>query len=457
MLNIIDREKPYGVILQFGGQTSVNMAMPLYKAGVNVLGTHPKSMDTAEDRKKFTEILNKLNIPQAEYGTAMSTKEALKTANRIGYPVLVRPSYVLGGRSMQVVENDEELKSYMKEAVKVSPEHPVLIDKFLENATELDIDAVSDGNDVFVAAIMEHIEEAGIHSGDSTCVIPPQTISPLVKNQVVDYATRIARELKVVGLINIQMAVQNNKIFVLEANPRASRTIPYVSKTIGIPLAKIATKIMLGKKLRDFGLNQYKEQNFVTVKTPVFPFLKLLGVDPILSPEMQSTGEVMGIDSDFSRAFYKAQLSANNMLPETGNILLSVARDKDKDLFVPVAKELTELGFNLFCTEGTCKHLAHNGIHAEEVPKVRDNPKIIEMMKRRELDLIIIIPRGSRVGKDGSKILRTALELNIPYTTTLAGTIASVKAIKGLKNGNPLIHSLDEYYSRFNGKPSFSD
>ena len=449
VLNIIEREKPYGVILQFGGQTPINMAMSLHKAGVNVLGTHPKMVDAAEDRKKFGAILDKLEIPSAEWGTAMSTEEALKIANDIGYPVLVRPSYVLGGRAMQIVDDDEELTSYMKEAVKVSPEHPVLIDKFLDNAIELDVDAVSDKKNVFVAAIMEHIEEAGIHSGDSACVIPPQTISKEIKDAVIDYTTKIAQALEVVGLINIQYAVRNNKVYVLEANPRASRTVPYVSKTIGIPLAKIATKIMLGKKLTDFNLNAYREPNFVTVKEAVFPFLKLQGVDPVLSPEMKSTGEVMGIDSNFEKAFYKAQASAYNNLPTKGSLLLSIGRDQNKELFLPIAKEFSALGFKVYSTEGTQKYLSKNNVNVFAVPKVRDNPKILDMMKNKELDLIIIIPRGSRVGSDGYKIRRSAIELGVPLVTTISGTKASLKAIKSLTKESVSVNSLEEYYKEF--------
>jgi carbamoyl-phosphate synthase large subunit len=449
VMNIIEREKPYGVILQFGGQTPIHLAMPLHKAGVNVLGTSPEMVDTAENREKFGAILKKLGIPSAPWGTAMSTNEAVEIANRIGYPVLVRPSYVIGGRAMQIVDNDNELISYMEEAVKVSPEHPVLIDKFLDNAIELDVDAIADKDDVFVAAIMEHIEEAGIHSGDSACVIPPQTISEDVKNTVISYTTKITKALGVVGLINIQYAVKDGRVYVLEANPRASRTVPYVSKTIGIPLAKIATKIMLGKKLKDFNLTAYKEPNFVTVKEAVFPFLKLQGVDPVLSPEMKSTGEVMGIDSDFGKAFYKAQESAYNKLPKKGSLLLSIGRDQNKELFVPIAKGFSLLGFRIYSTEGTQKYLAQRGIETIAVPKVRDNPKIIEMMKNKELDLIIIIPRGSRIGSDGYKIRRAAIDLGMPIVTTIAGAKASLKAIQSLAKGEVSVNSLEDYYKEF--------
>ena len=452
VMNIIDREKPYGVIVQFGGQTPINMAMRLHQAGVNILGTSSESIDIAEDRKLFGNVLNKLGIPSAPWGTAMSTDEAIGIANDIGYPVLVRPSYVLGGRAMEIVGKDEELIEYMKEAVKVSHEHPVLVDKFLGNSIELDVDALCDGEHVFIAAIMEHIEEAGIHSGDSACVIPPQTLSAETKKTVIDYTTRLAKELKVKGLVNIQYAVQKGIVHILEANPRASRTVPYVSKTIGIPLAKIATKIMMGKKLKDFNLAGYKEPNFVTVKEAVFPFLKLYGVDPVLSPEMKSTGEVMGIDKDFGRAFYKAETAAFNALPGKGNVLLSVGRDTDKSLFVPIAEELIRLGFSIYCTSGTQRFFAEKGITATALPKVRDNPKILDMMGQRELNLVIIIPRGSKVGSDGYKIRRAAVELNIPYVTTYTGTLASVKAIKSMAREKITVHSLEEYYKESSAK-----
>lgn len=449
VMNIIEREKPFGVILQFGGQTPINMAMKLHKAGVKVLGTQPEGIDIAEDRKKFGAVLDKLGIPSAAWGTAFSTDEALVIANRIKYPVLVRPSYVIGGRAMKIVDNDDELKEFMLEAVKVSDEHPILVDKFLDNAIEVDVDALSDQKDVYVAAIMEHIEEAGIHSGDSACVIPPQTLSKKVKDTIIEYTTKIAKSLEVMGLINIQYAVRENIVFVLEANPRASRTVPYVSKTIGIPLAKIATKVMLGKRLRDFGLTEYKEPKFVTVKEAVFPFLKLPGVDPVLSPEMKSTGEVMGIDSDFPRAFYKAEEAAYNKLPISGSVLFSIARDQNKAKFVPVAKDFAAMGFKIYATEGTRKFFADNYVEATEVPKVKYNPKILDMIRNKQLDLIIIIPKGSVMGSDGYLIRRSAVDHGVPLVTTVPGAEASAKAIKGLIKGKVSVKSLDEYYQEF--------
>ncbi len=452
VINIIEREKPEGVVLQFGGQTPINMAMKLHKAGVKIFGTQPESIDIAEDRKKFGEILDKLKIPSAEWGTAMSFEEALAIANKIGYPVLVRPSYVLGGRAMQIVDNDRELKGYMEEAVDVSPEHPVLIDKYLDNAIELDVDALCDGKDVFVAAIMEHIEEAGIHSGDSACVIPPQNISSEIKERVIDYTKKLALELKTLGLINIQMAVRDKVVYILEANPRASRTVPYVSKTIGIPMAKMATKIMLGKTLKELGLFEYKEPKFASVKEVVFPFLKLHGVIPTLGPEMQSTGEVMGIDENFNKAFFKAEACAGTELPSEGNILISIGTEKDKKELAPYAKELVEMGLKLYATRSTREALKKKGVDSLEVPKVRDNPIILEMMKKKELQLVINIHRGTHPKSDFARIRRAAVELGIPYITTVTATKAAVKAIKALVNQKISVNSLEDYYKEFEGK-----
>ncbi len=452
VLNIIERESPLGVILQFGGQTPINMAMKLQKAGVNILGTQPESIDTAENRKKFGQILDKLKIPSAEWGTAFSFEEALKIANKIGYPVLVRPSYVLGGRAMRIVDSDDELKSYMEEAVDVSQEHPVLIDKYLANAIELDVDALCDGKDVFIAAIMEHIEEAGIHSGDSACVIPPQNISPDIKDKVIDYTKRLALELKTIGLINMQMAVKDNVVYILEANPRASRTVPYVSKSIGIPLAKMATRIMLGQSLKELRLREYKEPKFVSVKEVVFPFLKLKGVDPVLGPEMQSTGEVMGIDENFDKAFFKAQAAAGAKLPSRGNIIMTIGRDKDKLEAVPTAKELKEMGFSLYCTRSTSDVFKQNGVESVQVPKIREDTLILEMMKKKEIQLVINIHRGSHPKSDSALLRRRCVELDIPYITTMTATKAALKAIKALVNHKISVNSLEDYYNGFGKK-----
>src|SRR3989338_4623632 len=449
VLNIIQRENPQGVILQFGGQTPINMALRLDKAGVKILGTQPEAIDIAENRNKFGKITDELKIPSAEWGTAFSYDEALAVARRIGYPVLVRPSYVLGGRAMQIVDDDEELENYMIEAVNVSPEHPILIDKYLDNAVELDVDALCDGKDVFVAAIMEHIEEAGIHSGDSACVIPPQSLSKELKDRVIDYTKKLALELKTIGLINIQMAVKDNVVYILEANPRASRTVPYVSKTIGIPMAKIATKIMLGKTLKGLGLTEYKEPKFASFKEVVFPFLKLHGVDPLLGPEMKSTGEVMGIDENFGKAFFKAEAAAHSELPSKGNILITVGNLEEKLECAPIAKELAKMGFKLYCTRSTRNVFQEHGVSSLEVPKVRDNPIILEMMKKKELQLVINIHRGSHPKSDAAMIRRACVEYGIPYITTMTATKASLIAIKALVNQKISVNSLEEYYERF--------
>ncbi|MEA2038196.1 MAG: carbamoyl-phosphate synthase large subunit, partial [Nanoarchaeota archaeon] len=430
VLNIIEREEPYGVVLQFGGQTPINMAMRLQEAGVNILGTQPESIDTAEDRRKFGAILDKLKIPSAEWGTVFSFEEALKIANKITYPVLVRPSYVLGGRAMQIVDTDSELKNYMEEAVDVSPEHPVLIDKYLSNAIELDVDALCDGKEVFVAAIMEHIEEAGVHSGDSACVIPPQNISQKIKDTVIDYTTRLAKELKTVGLINMQMAVKDGKVYILEANPRASRTVPYVSKSVGVPLAKMATKIMLGKTLNELGLKEYKEPKFASVKQVVFPFIKLQGVDPVLGPEMQSTGEVMGIDENFGKAFFKAEAASYCNLPASGNILFSVGTEEDKKECIPMAKDLVEMGFNLYCTKTTSDVFKAERIDSVKVPKIREDSLMLNMIKEKQIKLVIMIHRGSYPKSDYATIRRTCVEYGVPIITRKSSTRAAIQAMK---------------------------
>ncbi|WP_457612649.1 carbamoyl-phosphate synthase large subunit [Methanocaldococcus sp.] len=459
VLNIAEREKErgelLGVIVQFGGQTAINLAMKLKKAGVNILGTTPENINVAEDREEFSKLLKKLNIPQAEGGTAFTKEEALKIAKRIGYPVLVRPSYVLGGRAMQIVYSEDELIEYMEEAVKVSEEHPVLIDKFLEDAIELDVDAVCDGESVLIGAIMEHIEEAGVHSGDSATVIPPQTLPKEIIDTVIDYTAKLARALNIVGLLNVQYAVKDGVVYVLEANPRASRTVPYVSKSVGIPLAKLATKIMLGKKLEELIKNYDVEKvaekvwiakpKYVSIKESVFPFLKLPGVDPVLGPEMKSTGEAIGIDKDFGKAYYKAQLSANMELPIFGNVFISV-RDRDKKQIVDVAKKLHELGFTIYATEGTAKVLRENNIPAILVKKISESPNdnVIKLMRDGKIHLIINTSSGKKAKSDGYYIRRAAVDLGIPYITTIPGAKAAVKAIEAVKTGELDVYSLDE-------------
>ncbi len=448
VLNVLDEEEPEGVIVQFGGQTPLNLAIPLAKRGVKILGTSPEQIDRAEDRERFTRVLKKLGIPQAEYGTAYSVEEALEIASRIGYPVLVRPSYVLGGRAMEIVYDEAQLKSYMQEAIKVSEEHPVLIDKFLENAIELDVDAVSDGRDVFIGGIMEHIEHAGVHSGDSACVLPPQNIQKEVIAKVREYTEKLALELKVVGLLNVQYAVKDGTVYVLEANPRASRTIPYVSKAIGIPLAKLATRVMLGEKLRELGYVGMASVEHVAVKEAVFPFVKLPGVDPVLGPEMKSTGEVMGIDYDFGRAYYKAQLAAGNRLPEKGRVFISVAKRHRAEI-IEVARKLEKLGFEILATSGTLRSLKEAGVRAELVRKVSESrPNVLDLMINGEIDLIINTPTaGKRPYSDGYYIRRYAVELKIPYITTVAGAKAACLAIESVRKGKLSIKSLEEYHT----------
>jgi carbamoyl-phosphate synthase large subunit len=449
VMNIVEKEREngelLGVMVQFGGQTAINLAMKLHKAGVKILGTSPESIDLAEDREQFSKLLKKLGIPQAEGGTAFTEEEAIKIAERIGYPVLVRPSYVLGGRAMQIVYNTEELKDYMREAVKVSPEHPVLIDKFLEDAIEIDVDAVCDGEDVFIGAIMEHIEEAGVHSGDSACVIPPQTLPKEVVDTIIDYTTKLARALKIVGLINIQYAVKDGKVYILEANPRASRTVPYVSKSIGIPLAKIATKVIMGQKLRDLGYVGIAKPKYVSVKEAVFPFQKLPGVDPVLGPEMKSTGEAIGIDVDFGRAYYKSQLSANMELPMSGTVFISV-KDRDKKHIGEIAKKFHELGFDIYATKGTAEVIRKEEVPVREVKKISEstNDNILTLIQQGKIDLIINTSSGDAAKTDGYYIRRAAVEFNIPYITTIQGARAAIKAIEAVKGGLLGVYSLNE-------------
>ncbi|MEM2508048.1 MAG: carbamoyl-phosphate synthase large subunit, partial [Candidatus Hadarchaeales archaeon] len=448
VMNIVEKEQPIGVVLQFGGQTPLNLAVKLANAGVPILGTSSESIDIAEDRERCTQLLKKLGIPQAPYGCAKSVDEAIKIANEIEYPVLVRPSYVLGGRAMQIVHDENELRKYFEEAVLASPEHPVLVDKFLQDAVELDIDAVSDGEEVFIPEIMEHIEEAGIHSGDSACTIPPRTLDQKTIEVVREYVTKIAKELKVVGLINVQMAVKDGTVYVLEINPRASRTVPFVSKATGIPMAKVAMKVMLGKKLRELGISGRLKLNHFAVKESVFPFQKLPGVDPVLGPEMKSTGEVMGIDVNWGRAFFKAELAAGNALPASGTVFLSV-RKGEQEKIIPVAKKFQELGFEIVATEGTANALRAAGIPAKVILKVsQGSPNVLDLIKSRKVDLIINIPTvGRDPARDGYQIRRAAIDFGIPYITTIEAATAAVLAIEDMRKGKITIQSLNEYHA----------
>ncbi len=445
VMGVIEQEKPDGVIVQFGGQTSINLAVPLANAGVKILGTPYESIDRVEDRELFADVLEKLHIHQAPYGTANSFDEAKAIAEEITFPVLVRPSYVIGGRAMEIVYDNNELEEYMEEAVKVSPEHPILVDKFLEDAVELDVDILCDGEDVFIAGIMEHIEEAGVHSGDSACVIPPQTIPEHILNTIRENSTKLALELNVKGLMNIQYAVKLDEemVYIIEANPRASRTVPFVSKAIGVPLAKVATWIMHGAKLKDFDLTREIKIDHVAVKESVFPFLKLPESDTVLGPEMKSTGESIGIDDNFGMAFYKSQLSAGMELPKEGKIFLSV-KETDKKKIRAIAEKAANLGFKIVATAGTADSTKLEGV--EKIKKVsQGSPNIRDAILNKEIDLIINTSEGKQSAKDGYIIRRLAIELGIPYVTTLAGARAALNAIEAIQNNKIGVKSLNDY------------
>ena len=445
VMGVIEQEKPDGVIVQFGGQTSINLAVPLANAGVKILGTPYESIDRVEDRELFAELLEKLHIHQAPYGIAHSYEEAKKIAEEITFPVLVRPSYVIGGRAMEIVYDNSELEEYMKEAVRVSPEHPILVDKFLEDAIELDVDILCDGENVFIAGIMEHIEKAGVHSGDSACVIPPQTIPEHLLNNIREHSTKLALELGVKGLMNIQYAVKLDEemVYIIEANPRASRTVPFVSKAIGVPLAKIATWIMDGAKLKDFGLTKEIKIDHVAVKESVFPFLKLPESDTVLGPEMKSTGESIGIDENFGLAFYKSQLSAGMDLPKSGKIFISV-KESDKKKIRPIAEKAANLGFDIIATGGTADATKLDSV--EKVKKVsQGSPNIRDAILDGEVDLIINTSEGKQSAVDGYIIRRLAIELGIPYVTTLSGARAALNAIEAVQTSELDVKSLNDY------------
>jgi carbamoyl-phosphate synthase large subunit len=448
VLNVIEVEKPSGVIVQFGGQTPLKLAMRLHNAGVNILGTSPDSIDLAEDRKRFGNLLYNLNIPQPQNGTAMTTDEAVEAARKIGYPVLVRPSYVLGGRAMNIVYTEESLVNYINKASLISPDKPILVDKFLEDAIEIDVDAIFDGEDIFIGGIMEHIEEAGIHSGDSACVMPPFTLSRQVIDTIKDYTLSIAQALNVKGLINIQYALKNSKVYVLEANPRASRTVPFVSKTIKVPLAKIAARVMTGQKLRELAFKKVDclSLKYFSIKEAVLPFNRFPGFDTILGPEMKSTGEVMGIDKNFGIAFAKSQIATNQFLPKKGIVFISV-NNKDKNNIVVIAKDLYKMGFKIIATKGTADILEKNGIKCDSVLKISEGrPNVLDMMKNGEIDLIINTPEGSNARSDGYYLRTAAVMQNVPSITTLSAASAIVQGIKELQSSDKInVRSIQDY------------
>ncbi len=452
VLNIVDTEKPDGVIVQFGGQTPLNLALPLKRLGVPIIGTDPENIDLAEDRKLFGKLLDRLKIPCPANGTATSVEEACAAASRVGYPVLVRPSYVLGGRAMVIAYDEEMVRQYMREAVTFSQERPVLVDRFLEDATEVDVDALSDGADVLIAGIMEHIEEAGVHSGDSSCVLPPQSLSPENLATIEDYTVRLAKALNVIGLMNVQYAIQNGIVYVLEVNPRASRTVPYVSKATGIPLPKIAVGLMWGKKLKDYGYCTGPGPHKLTVpqvfvKSPVFPFNKFHGVDPVLGPEMRSTGEVMGVGINFGEAFLKAQISAGSPLPESGTVFISV-NDHHKKEAVEVARRFTALGFKLVATRGTATALRNAGLTVRTVFKVNEGrPNAVDLLKGGNIQLAIYTTAGASAFSDEKSIRRSAVTYRVPCITTMSGARAAADAVAARLRDPIRVWSLQEIHA----------
>jgi carbamoyl-phosphate synthase large subunit len=445
VMNIVDREKPDGLIVQFGGQTPLKLALPLERAGVPIIGTSPDSIDLAEDRERFAELLKKLDIKQPDNGIARSYDEAFRIAEGLGYPVLVRPSYVLGGRAMQIVYDGQALKDYMNHAVSASPEHPVLIDKFLDDAIEIDVDALGDGKEYIIGGIMEHIERAGVHSGDSACSLPPKSIGEEIQNEIRRCTIALAKALRVCGLMNVQFAVQRDKVYVLEVNPRASRTVPFVSKAIGVPLAKIAARLMVGRTLKDLGITREVLPAHISVKEAVFPFNKFPGVDTLLGPEMKSTGEVMGVDTSFGIAFAKAQLGGGMRLPKEGRAFISV-RDEDKPGVAPVAEKLHRAGFTIVATRGTAAYFEARGIPAEIVNKVQEgSPHIGDQIKSGEIAIVINTPTDAHSQADSYHIRRCALDYQVPYFTTIAGAEAAAEGIAYLKQSDFNVKPLQDY------------
>jgi len=455
VLHIYEREKCWGAIAQFGGQTPLNLALSLQKNGVNIIGTSPQSIEIAEDRKLFAAMLDKLKIPQPPNGLATNEAEALVASKRLGYPVLVRPSFVLGGRAMQIVYSDTELSHYMRFAVEASPERPVLVDKFLEDATEVDVDCIADvglpghgatGGTIVIGGVLEHIEFAGVHSGDAAMVLPPHTLSQKVIGIIRDYTHAMARELKVVGLMNVQYAVKGETVYVLEVNPRASRTVPFVSKAIGRPLAKIAARVMAGKTLKELGFTEEIWTKYWAVKESVFPFNKFVGQDILLSPEMRSTGEVMGLDADLGVAYAKSQMAANSPLPLSGKIFISVS-DSHKGEVAAVARQFSDLGFELVATRGTAAVLEKSGLKVRHILKLLEGrPNVIDLLKNKEIQFVINTPSGAVPREDEIKIRTTAVYTGTPITTTLSGAKAAALGIAALKKSGYSVKTVQEYH-----------
>lgn len=450
VLNIVHYEKNVkGIVVSFGGQTPLKISRELEKNGLKILGTSSENIDIAEDREKFGKLLDRLNIPKPEYGTCTNAETALKTAKRIGYPVLLRPSYVLGGRAMQIVYSDQQVEKFFRDEAEVSKEHPVLIDKFLEEAREIDVDAICDGEDVYIAGIMQHIEEAGIHSGDSTSILPPISISKKNLDEIKRYTKKLALSLNVIGLINIQFAVKDKVVYILEANPRASRTVPFVSKTTGIPVVMIAAKIIAGKKLKHFKLKSFEEIDYIGVKESIFPFQKFPKVKMFLGPEMRSTGEVMGIGATFGEALAKAQESTGAPVPIRGNIFISVNENDKKQKTIEIIKEYTKLGFGVIATSGTSVFLNENGIKSEAVFKVNEGrPNVVDRIKNGEIQIVINTPLGAESRFDEYAIGWTAVQQKIPFITTLSAAQSFAEGISRIKRGKTGVKSLQDYYRK---------
>ena len=454
VLHIYEREGCWGAIAQFGGQTPLNLALGLQKNGVNIIGTSPQSIEIAEDRKLFAAMLDKLKIPQPPNGLATNAEEALAVAKKLDYPVLVRPSFVLGGRAMQIVYSDAELQHYMRFAVEASPERPVLVDKFLEDATEVDVDCIADvghasragDGTIVIGGMLEHIEFAGVHSGDAAMVLPPHTLSQTVIETIREHTHAMARELKVVGLMNVQYAVKDEKVFVLEVNPRASRTVPFVSKAIGVPLAKLAAKVMAGKTLKELGFTKEIWPKYWAIKESVFPFNRFHGQDILLSPEMRSTGEVMGLDADRGIAYAKSQMAAGSPLPLSGKVFMSVSDAHKKDV-APVARQFAELGFELVATRGTAAVLEKAGLKVQRLLKLLEGrPNVIDLLKNKEIQLVINTPSGAAPREDEVKIRTTAVYTGTPIMTTLSGAKAAARGIAALKKSGYRVKTLQEYH-----------